>query len=144
MKIKIDLEDYIEMLEDRKREVANNFGWTIPDGVWDYFLKALEEQGLEGDTNTRTVVDNLAVNGSFGPVENYDLLDKMVQYVIEKAASEGDTIDADNAKEYLANLAFEELRSIAEELDEDDDIAFFYEEPDGEYGLGICHFLFVI
>lgn len=139
--IVIDLDDYIDMLEARRREIAENFNWTIPDGVWDYFIEDLEDgYGLGDDTRPNYVVDNIATNGNFGPVENYALLDKMVQSVIEDAAGEGITLSEDEAKDQLADLSFDGLHDIAKDADEEGAI-FFYAEPDSDYVLGVCYWL---
>ena len=137
-KIEIDLDDYIEMLERRKREVADNFGWTIPDGVWDHFLEILEDCGSVGENSSPSyIVDNIAVNGDYGPIENYSLLDEMIQNAIEEAACEGITLDEDTVKELLLELSYDDLCEKAEEQD-DGSASFFYEDPDSDYGLGVC------
>lgn len=138
--IEIDLDDYIDMLEMRKAEVAEYHNWTIPDGVWAYFLELLEDCGISGDNRPAHVIDNIAVNGSYGPIENYELLDTMVQSIIEDAACEGITLDKDTAKDQLMDISLDGLRDIAEAAD-DGTALFFYDEPNSDYGLGVCYWL---
>jgi len=137
--IDIDLDDYIVMLEDRKREIAANHNWTIPDEVWDRFTEDLEN-GYDLGNNKRpsSVVDNIATNGNFGPIEEYEVFDKMVQSVIADAAEEGITYTEDDARDHLADISFNGLREIAE-LAGDARARFFYEEPNSDYGLGVCY-----
>ena len=137
-RIWFDLEDYIDMLETRKAEVAANFNWEIPDGVWAHFLQRLKEKGLQGDRRPNYVVDNIAVNGSYGPVENYNLLASMVHNLIKDAADEGIPYDEAAAKDHLMDISFEGVRDMAQAAD-DGAALFFYEEPNSEYGLGVCY-----
>ena len=71
MKIEIDIEDYIKLLEYRKKEIEKDYGWTIPDMVWDYFLSMLYEGCFPSETNPSIVVDNIAINGDYGLLGNY-------------------------------------------------------------------------
>jgi len=137
--IEIDLDDYIDMLEYRKREIAENHNWTIPDGVWDRFIEDLENGYDLGDNKRPSgVVDNIATNGNFGPVEKYEVFDKMVQLVIEDAAEEGIMYTEDDARDHLADISLDSLREHAE-LAGDKGVRFFYEEPNSDYGLGVCY-----
>jgi len=137
-KIWLDLEDYIDMLETRKMEVAADFNWEIPDGVWGHFLQRLKDHGLQGDRRPNHVVDNIAVNGNYGPAENYGLLDAMVRSIIKDAADEDITLDEAAAKDQLMDISFEGRCEIAKDAD-DGTALFFYEEPRSEYGLGVCY-----
>lgn len=71
MKIEIDLEDYIKLLELRKNKIKKYYGWDIPDMVWDYFLNLLYDGCVPTETNPSIVVDNIAINGDYGPLEEY-------------------------------------------------------------------------
>jgi hypothetical protein len=137
--IEIDIDDYIDMLEDRRREIRENHNWAIPDGVWDRLVEDLEN-GHDFGNNKRpnSVVDNIATNGNFGPVEKYDVFKKMVRTVIEDAAEEGITYTEDCARDHLEDISFDSLREIAESADAEG-ARFFYEEPDSDYGLGVCY-----
>lgn len=70
-KIDIDVEDYIELLNERRAFVKEHYNWTIPDCLWDYFCDLVRECGLSGNTDPSFIVDNIAVNGDWGDFDNY-------------------------------------------------------------------------
>lgn len=71
MKINIDLTDYIEYIEYRREFIEKTYDWCIPDVVWDYFINLLNEGCIPTDTSASIVVDNIAINGDYGPLEDY-------------------------------------------------------------------------
>ena len=85
IKISVDVETYIQILEARKAQIEKNFGWTIPPIVWYHFLEMLREGCVPNDTNPQVVVDNIAVNGDFGYIEDYIYGSKTKEDVIEDA-----------------------------------------------------------
>jgi len=48
--------------------------WHIPDYVWGYFVETLENGTTYRDMSAMYIIDNMAVNGSYGSIEEY--LDK--------------------------------------------------------------------
>lgn len=139
--IEMDVVDYIDLLDQRRAEVEKNFGWTIPDGVYDYFCEMLEDGcGINPDNaNPRYVIDNMVVNGDYGPIENYGLLDEFLDHAREKFAEEY----ADG------NYDICELNDFIEENKEElidgsgirDELFFTYDDKDSEYGIGVCYSL---
>lgn len=71
IKIQVDLETYVTILEARKEQIENNFGWTIPPIVWNFFLDMLRDGYVPSDTNPSVVVDNIAINKDYGYIEDY-------------------------------------------------------------------------
>ena len=145
IKIEIDLDDYIAMLERRKRKVADDFGWTIPDGVWNFFLETLEDCGSVGENSSPSyVVDNIAVNGDYGPVENYGVFDDMLReykdVYIDDNGNEKELSD-DEARELMQDLEYSHMMELFESVGGDRDSFFTYEEPDSDYGFGVCYSL---
>ena len=72
--ITIDLCDYVESLNDFRSSRAKNMNWHIPDYVWGYFVETLENGTTYRDMSAMYIIDNMAVNGSYGSIEEY--LDK--------------------------------------------------------------------
>ena len=66
IKVEIDINDYIVLLNDRRNFVAEHYNWRIPDCLWEYFCEIVEECGIYVNTNPSYVVDNAVVNGDFG------------------------------------------------------------------------------
>lgn len=85
IKIKVDLETYVTILEARKEQIENNFGWTIPPIVWDFFLDKLRDGCVPPDTNPSVVVDNIAINGYYGYIEDYIYGERTEEVVREDA-----------------------------------------------------------
>ena len=71
LKIEIDINDYINLLDERRNFVSEHYGWQIPDCLWEYFCEIVEECGVYGNTNPSYVVDNVIVNGDFGLFDEY-------------------------------------------------------------------------
>ena len=71
IKIEIDVDDYINLLNERRDFIAKAYNWKIPDCLWDYFCEIITECGIHGNTNPNYVVDNAVVNGDFGNFDEY-------------------------------------------------------------------------
>ena len=71
MKIEIDVEDYLVLLDERRNFVAEHYNWKIPDCLWDYFCSIIEECGVGNNANPNYIVDNAIVNGDFGSFDEY-------------------------------------------------------------------------
>jgi hypothetical protein len=119
MKIMIDIEDYITLLNERRVTVEKLFK-PIPDKVWDLFITKLECGYFPKDTSPRYVVDNLATNASFGPIENFWQDD-----TLKHLESEG-TLESEIS--YCLDI---------------DEIQAYYEDPTSDYGFGIVSSWFV-
>ena len=39
IKIELDIEDYIDLLDQRRNFVEEHYNWHIPDCLWDYFCE---------------------------------------------------------------------------------------------------------
>ena len=92
MKIKIDVEDYIELLEDRRS--YNQPVRDMPDCLWDYFMDNIRECGIGENTNPKYVVDNAMV-GDYGYFDDYKEDDETDEDFIERVEDEVFYINAD-------------------------------------------------
>jgi len=72
--ITVDLDEYVETLNDFRSARAELMNWHIPNYVWDYFVESLENGITYRDMSAMYLIDNMAVNGSYGSIEEY--LDK--------------------------------------------------------------------
>jgi hypothetical protein len=71
-KIEIDLEDFIQLLEQRRMHVNRVYNWEDQPEVWDWFIQKLREDKLHLETtNPMYIVDNLFVNGNYGPFDDF-------------------------------------------------------------------------
>lgn len=96
MNIEIDIQDYIEMLNDRRYFIEKNHNWTIPDIVWDYFINSLEEGIIPYNTSPSYVVDNIAVNGDYGNFEDMKYPGETDEEFIERIKDDCLYIDIEN------------------------------------------------
>jgi len=139
--IELDIETYIDMLEKRRDETDQwgGGGWHIPDGVWDRFCEMLREGITPSDPNPRCVVDNIAVNGDYGALEdNDDERDTVLEYARERYVDENDTYPSDQElEEYIRDNRAE----IADGSGILDGLFFWYEDDDSRYGIGVCRSL---
>jgi len=71
LRIEIDVDTYLDMLNQRRSFIAEHYNWRIPDCLWEYFCEIVEECGIYGNTNPSYVVDNAVVNGDFGSFDEY-------------------------------------------------------------------------
>ncbi len=89
VKVEIDINDYIALLNDRRDFVASHYDWKIPDCLWDYFCDMIETCGISGNTNPSYVVDNAIINGDYGDFDNYkhpnESDDNFIRRVIDDA-----------------------------------------------------------
>jgi len=73
--IQIDIETYIDMLNDRKSFVEEAFGWTKMQDfpkVWEYVLNTVKYDGVSAEnSNPKCFVDNIIVNGDYGSFDDY-------------------------------------------------------------------------
>ncbi len=71
IKIEMDIEDYIYLLDNRRNFVENRYNWHIPDCLWEYFCDCIKEIGVYGDNRPDIVVDNAIINGDWGDFDDY-------------------------------------------------------------------------
>jgi beta-glucanase (GH16 family) len=137
--VEIPLSDYIELLDERRRYVDENYGWSIPSEVYDYFIEQLESGCTPDPAHSAPmyVIDNLAVNSSFGPVENYDVSAAMVSRYIDSCDHQ---LSEESAKTKMKQMRLPELRRLFKACDNGNAL-FAYEDSDSEYGLGVCYSL---
>ena len=92
MKIEIDVEDYIELLEDRRK--YHQPVRDMPDCLWDYFMDNIRECGMGEETNPKYVVDN-AMIGDYGYFDDYKEDDETDEDFIKRVEDEVFYINAD-------------------------------------------------
>jgi hypothetical protein len=148
--VEIDMDDYLDMLVDRRHEVEPR-GWTVPDAVWDYAMETIEECGVSPEHSSPSyVVDNLAVNGDYGEVSNYNgLLDAISDteqgnaLFLYETQDGGSVISPEDAQTRYDDAKDEWLESAQLDEDADEDEEFEktdeYKELCGE--IGICYSL---
>ena len=71
IKIEMDIEDYIDLLDNRRNFVENHYNWHIPDCLWEYFCDCIKDTGVYGNNRHDIVVDNAIINGDWGDFDNY-------------------------------------------------------------------------
>lgn len=71
IKIEIDIDDYIDLLDRRRNFVEDHYKWHIPDCLWEYFCNCIKEIGVYGDNRPDIVVDNAIINGDWGYFDDY-------------------------------------------------------------------------
>ena len=84
MKIEIEVDDYIYLLDARRNFVAEHYNWKIPDCLWDYFCEVIEECGVGSNANPNYIVDNAIVNGDYGDFDEYKDTDESDEDFIER------------------------------------------------------------
>ena len=125
--IEIPLTTYIDMLDERRRFIDETYGWSIPMEVYDYFVQLLED-GYKPDPSRSApsyVIDNIALNRDYGPVEEYDVFGEMAKRYTQRK---------------LKRMRMSELRQLFEECDNGEAL-LCYEDSNSEYGLGVCYSL---
>lgn len=73
--IKIDMDTYRRLLEERRRD----FWVDIPDELWDFVIPKFIPDLIRhhnGDSDPMTIVDNLAVNTEWCTAEDYNSEEK--------------------------------------------------------------------
>ena len=88
LKVEIDINDYIVLLNDRRNFVAEHYNWINPNCLWDYFCEVIEECGIYGNTNPSYVVDNAIINGDYGDFDDYKLECETDEDFISRVADE--------------------------------------------------------
>jgi len=93
--IEIDVETYIDMLEDRRNFVTEKFNWrNMPDCLWDYFMDLIRDYGVNPNLSSPSyVVDNAIVNGDWGDFDEYKEEGETDEDFIEKVSDEVMFID---------------------------------------------------
>lgn len=71
IKIEMDIEDYIYLLDNRRNFVENHYNWHIPDCLWEYFCECIKDTGVYGNNRPDIVVDNAIINGDWGDFDDY-------------------------------------------------------------------------
>ena len=69
--IEMDIEDYIDLLDNRRNFVENHYNWHIPDCLWEYFCDCIKDTGVYGNNRPDIVVDNAIINGDWGDFDDY-------------------------------------------------------------------------
>jgi len=91
MTITIDVEDYIKLLNLRREEI----NWSIPDIVWDYFIQCLRDGIFPTETAPSFVVDNIAINGDYGDLDNYVHKGESREEAVERLKDSALFVDTD-------------------------------------------------
>jgi hypothetical protein len=96
--------------------VKNSFGWKIPDEVWDHAIGIIEDGcGINPEhVSPKYFVDNLAVNGDYGSVEEYLDMD-------------GYGGGNENIDEFIERTGGQ--------------VMFLYDDMNSKYGKGVCYSL---
>lgn len=81
MTIELDVEEYINLLQDRKDSVS----WDCPDCLWEYFLDLIRECGVDPkNASPSYVVDNFLINEDWGEFDNYKQENETDEEFIER------------------------------------------------------------
>lgn len=76
----MDRNSVIATLEERRYQIEDNFGWDIPELVWDDFIEFVDSLGeLHGSPSE--IVDNIAVNGDYEDI--YDVVNEYETDIID-------------------------------------------------------------
>lgn len=87
--ITISMDLYVEILEQRRKNIEEWWQWRIPDIVWDYFIALIEDCGINpANSDPKYVVDNIAVNGSYGDFSEFMNEGETEEEFIERAEGE--------------------------------------------------------
>ena len=91
--IEIDVDVYIDLLNERRTYNEVHFGWNCPDCVWDYVMKSIKENGVPPKkSDPKYIVDNLIVNGDYSDIDNCKNGDETDEQYVERMLKEGETI----------------------------------------------------
>lgn len=70
--VEIDVDYYIELLENRREFCKQRLGWDCPDCVWDCLVQSIKDSGISKDySHPKYVVDNLLINADYGDFDSY-------------------------------------------------------------------------
>jgi len=125
--VEIPLSVYIDILDERRKYLEEKYDQQIPCDVFCYFLHKLKEGCIPDAEHSAPadVIDNIAFNGDYGPVEDYAVFSEII---------------SQHKPEELQKLHPSELRRLFEAC-EGRKALFFYEDDNSEYGLGVCYSL---
>jgi hypothetical protein len=153
--IELELEDYIDMLENKRAERAALLDMTIPNSVWNGFIEMLGYGMVPENADPTYIVDNMSVNGDYMVIEDSDLLGKAfsiairlfkdencesLTYDILSRANEMSSLNEWISGRYekeLKKLIYSRREDIMDELQ--DDVLFTYLDDSSEYGIGVCY-----
>ena len=136
--IELPMSVYIDALNERRDTLEMAFDWFIPNGVYDFFIELLKNgyRPQPADRSPMVLIDNLAVNSSFKPLEDCEILDEMVNRYADEHNIKSKAI----AQKALKQMGYQELHDLFEACNED--IAWFaYEDEGSDYGMGVCYSL---
>ena len=91
------MDDYIQMLEDRKNFVKEKYDWDIPEPLWKYFINDVKKNGINPNYAINDIVDNAIVNGDWGNFDEYrdKNIDETDEQFIERVKDTARFIDAE-------------------------------------------------
>lgn len=97
MTIEIDVEDYIELLEDRRDYIESCFGWSIPEPVWEMAMNFIRECRVDpNNALPKNIVDNLAVNAEWYEFDDVREDGETDEDIISRWKDDSFAIDAKN------------------------------------------------
>lgn len=92
--IEIDVDVYIDLLNERRTYCEVHFGWNCPDCVWDYVMDLIKEIGVPPEgSDPKYIVDNLIVNGDYGDIDNYKDENETDEQYVERMLKEEEIIE---------------------------------------------------
>jgi len=139
--IEMTVDDYICLLDERRANVEEWWKWTIPDGVYNWFIQSLEDGcGIDPEhASPKYVIDNMAVNGDYTVIENCSDFDKVFSLAVEKLGDANSPENGDDAAEVLNAYIQDNLDELLNEAE----VSYFftYDDEDSTLGKGICYSL---
>jgi hypothetical protein len=140
--VEIATDDYITILEDRREFIKKNYDWNIPDPIWEFVIEMIEDGTFcpkPEHASPSYVVDNIAVNGDYGVIEDFGVLDSLTEYAKEEyLAIYGKYLTEDELKEYVNDTVGVWMEWVN---DNDKEMMFAYLEDESNYGIGVCYSL---
>jgi hypothetical protein len=129
--VEIPMDTYLSLLDARREFIAEHYDWRhIPDKIWDYVIESIEKNGVDPERSDPSyIVDNLAINAVFGPIENYVDMDAAIERLRKDYADEPDF----DAEEWIRENTGNFWRDYAGNKSE---LLMCYDEF-GEYGVGV-------
>ena len=135
----MDIADYIDLLDICRAEIKESSRRTIPDGVYEFFCQMLEDGVSPSDLQPHSVINNIAVHGVYGVIEDYDALETLTEYARELYAEEHDGAELDVYE--LREFIFDNREDLIDGSCICDEIYFTYYDDESEYGIGVCYSL---
>ena len=110
-RIEIEMDVYIDLLEQRRANIRDWWSWTIPDCIWDYAMELISESGVDPEYSAPSyIVDNLAVNSDWTYFDELRAADEQYSGLsddeIAEKAEESDGIVFNDEKIVLWRLGF--------------------------------------